>query len=468
MPIYRMMTGRKLLGRSWVALLLFLSLGATPQLPVPVTVIDRVTIIDGTGTPVLENGAIVVEDGRIRDIGRRETIPVVPGATVVDATGKFAIPGLIDAHVHFDQSAGLFTRPDLLDLRSVRSYAAEVARTRQRLPQTLLRYLWSGVTGVVDMGGPMWTFDLRDANRASPDAPSIVVTGPLISTEPDPQLESADPPVIAVETASDARQTVQRIVERGSDLIKILFLYHPFDDFDHYAALVEATIAESHRLGLRVAVHATELATARAGVESGADILVHSVEDQPVDDAFITLLKARDLIYIPTLLVTEGYDEVFGQAVSLSEIEQRLGDPEAIGSWEELSRISPDSIAGGVPPATLLSMRPTEFLNLQRLYAAGVRIAAGSDAGNIGTLHGPALHREMELMAEAGMRPLDVLVAATQNAAAVMGRSRETGTLEKGKAADLVLLDADPTLDIRNTQKIFKVMQAGEWIADIP
>ena len=462
------MTGRKPLFRSSLALMLFLSLGAAAQQPVPVAVIDRVTIIDGTGTPILENGAIVVEGRRIRDIGRRETIPVGPGATVIDATGKFAIPGLIDAHVHFDQSAGLFARPDLVDLRNVRTYADEMEWTRQRLPQTLLRYLWAGVTGVVDMGGPMWSLDLRDSTSASGAAPRIAAAGPLISTEAVPQLESADPPVIAVETAAEARQTVHQIAERRPDLIKILFIYHPGDDFDRYAGLVEAAVAESHRLGIRAAVHAPELATAKAAVSAGADILVHSVEDRPVDSDLIGMLKARDVLYIPTLMVTEGYDEVFGRAVSLGEIEQRLGDPEVIQSWEELARIPPSSIPGGVPPDTFLNSRPTEFLNLRRLYAAGVRIAAGSDAGNIGTLHGPALHREMELMAEAGMRPLDVLVAATRNAAAVMGRSSELGTLEKGKTADLVLLDADPTGDIRNTRKIFKVMRAGEWIAGIP
>ncbi len=462
------MNCRKLLCGSCLALMLFLSLGAAPQQRVPVTVIDRVTIIDGTGAPIVENGAILVEGGRIRDIGRRDAVGVDPGVTVIDATGKFAIPGLMDAHVHFDQSAGLFTRPDLVDLRSIRAYADEVEMTRRRLPETLLRYLWSGVTGVVDMGGPMWTLELGDSASASPGAPRIQAAGPLISTEVIPKLASTDPPIIAVETAADARGTVQRIAERGPNLIKILFLYHPFDDFDHYTELVEAAISESHRLGIRAAVHATDLASATAAVSAGADVLVHSVEDQPVDREFISMLQARDVIYIPTLLVTEGYDEVFGQTVTLSEIEKRFGDPEVIQSWAELARIPPRLIPGGVPPATLLNSRPTEFLNLRRIYAAGGRIASGSDAGNVGTLHGPALHRELELMVEAGMRPLDVLVAATQNAAAVMGRSRQMGTLETGKTADLVLLDADPTLDIRNTRKIFKVMKAGEWITDIP
>jgi imidazolonepropionase-like amidohydrolase len=93
-----------------------------------------------------------------------------------------------------------------------------------------------------------------------------------------------------------------------------------------------------------------------------------------------------------------------------------------------------------------------------------MRIAVGTDAGNIGTPHGPAIHREMELMVEAGMRPFDVLVGATRIAAEVMGRGDKVGTLSKGKLADLVLVNADPVVNIRNTQKIFKVMKAGRWV----
>jgi imidazolonepropionase-like amidohydrolase len=97
------------------------------------------------------------------------------------------------------------------------------------------------------------------------------------------------------------------------------------------------------------------------------------------------------------------------------------------------------------------------------LESAGVRVVGASDAGNIGTLHGPALHRELELMVVAGMRPMDVIVSATRNAAAAIGRQAEIGTLERGKAADLVILDADPLADIKNTRRIFKVMKNGEF-----
>src|SRR5262249_24120101 len=120
-------------------------------------------------------------------------------------------------------------------------------------------------------------------------------------------------------------------------------------------------------------------------------------------------------------------------------------------------------IPGGIPKIPPAPKRPVAYNNLNVLEAAGVRIVGATDAGNIGTLHGPALHREFELMASAGMRPMEILVSSTKHAAAVMGRQSEVGTLEKGKFADLVILDGDPLADIRNTRKISKTMKAGEF-----
>lgn len=455
---------------SVAALLPLLFLTVVAQQPIvpnginELIVIDHVNIFDGTGGVVLKNGVIVVEGNRIRDIGKRGKIGGGKGVTIVDASGKYAIPGLIDAHVHFDQSANIFARPDAVDLRGIRPYAEEIAWTRDRLPETLMRYLRAGVTGVVDMGGPMWTLDLRDSANAMTSAPTIAATGPLISTVADPELDSPDPAVLLMETPEEAQRLVRRIAERKPDLIKVLFIRNRSQDLDRQSGLVEVAITESHRLGIRVAVHATELETAKAALEKGADILVHSVDDRRVDSEFLAMLKARNVIYIPTLLVTERYDQVFTNTVNLTDIEQRLGDPDVIRTWGELSTIPPERIPGGIPAATLLLSRPIEFLNLQILTSADMRIAAGTDAGNIGTPHGPALHREMELMVSAGMRPFDVLLAATKNAADALGKQNDLGTLQKGKLADIVLLNADPVRDIRNTQKIFKVMKAGQWV----
>ena len=438
------------------------------QKPEEKLIIDHVNIFDGTGYPVIRNGVIIIQGDRIIDIGRRGTIKPSPGVTILDASGKFAIPGLIDAHVHFDQSANIYARPDAIDLRSVRPYSEEIAWTRERLPETLMRYLRSGVTGVVDMGGPMWSLDFRDRANGATDTTTVAAAGPLISTVPDPELDSDDSPVLLMRTPEEARELVSRVAARKPNLIKILFITRPGEDVDQPTGLVEVAIVESHRRGIRVAVHATRVDTAKAAMAAGADILVHSVNDRRVDAEFLSMLRTKNVIYIPTLLVTERYDSVFKHSVKLLDIERRLADPEVVQSWDELQRIPREKIPGGIPSRSLLSSRPMEFLNLQLLAAADMRIAVGTDAGNIGTPHGPAIHREMELMVEAGMRPFDVLIGATKTASEVMGRGDQVGTLTKGKLADLVLVNGDPVINIRNTQKIFKVMKSGRWVETAP
>src|SRR5207249_4793590 len=231
-------------------------------------------------------------------------------------------------------------------------------------------------------------------------------------------------------------------LDRRPDLIKIWFIRRPGDNFDQQVQIVSAAIDESKSHNVRVAVHATELETAKAALRAGADILVHSVTDRLVDKEFIDLVKSRDVLYMTTFFVEDGYRQVFDQQVSLTDIEQRLGDPEVIATWSDLAKIAPSDIPGGIPRIPPAPKRPVAYDNLMVLDSAGVRIVGATDAGNIGTLHGPALHRELELMALAGMRPMDILVSATKNAAAVMGKQDQVGTLERGKFADLVILDA--------------------------
>src|SRR5215813_10916173 len=161
---------------------LLASIIAAQQQQTGITVIQGATVITGTGSPSIRNGAIVIDGGRIRDIGPRNEVRVPNNAQVIDARGKWIIPGLIDAHVHFSQSGGLYTRPDVIDLRSRRPYEKELEWIRGRLPYTFERYLASGITSVVDCGGPMWNFDVRDLAAATKKAPRVAVAGPLIST----------------------------------------------------------------------------------------------------------------------------------------------------------------------------------------------------------------------------------------------------------------------------------------------
>ena len=451
---------------SWLLLFLFLGcIALTGQdRPSGVTAIQGATIITATGSPTIRNGTIVIENGRIRAVGPRNEVQVPKGAQLIDARGKWIIPGLIDAHVHFSQSGGLYTRPDIIDLRKWRPYSKEMDWIKERLPYTFERYIASGITGVVDCGGPMWNFEMRDIAAKTTKAPRVAVAGPLIATMLPPTTDPSDPDIVKPNSPNEARELVRKQLERQPDLIKLWWVREPGDNLNQQIQIMSAAIDESKSHGVRVAVHATELDTAKAALKAGADILVHSVSDTLVDTEFINLLKSRDIIYMTTLWVEDGYRMVLNRQVVLNDFEQKVGDPEVIATWGDLAKIPANEIPGGVPQIPPGPKRPVAYDNLALLESAGVRIVGATDAGNIGTLHGPSLHREFEMMAAAGMRPMDIIVSATKNAAAVMGKQADVGTLEKGKYADLVILDADPIADIKNTRKIYKVMKAGEFV----
>ena len=246
-----------------------------------------------------------------------------------------------------------------------------------------------------------------------------------------------------------------RVIAQAPDLIKIWFVL-PVANMAREMEWVRAAIAASRAAGVPVVAHATELRVARAVVEAGVDVLAHSIEDRPVDAAFVELVRRRNVVYTTTLVVDERYHEVLGGRVALSDFESRLGDPEAIASFDDLKRL-PRRLRSDWPAPTAVAAQ-----NVRRMQAAGISIAAGSDAGNIGTLHGPALHRELELLVRAGLTPMQALVAATRGSSMAMRRSHQIGTLEPGKLADMVLLTADPLADIRNTRRIHRVLKGGE------
>ena len=422
------------------------------------------TLFDGTGAAPVRDAVLLVEGGRVRAVGARAAVRLDPGAEVVDVGGRWIVPGLIDAHVHFFQSGGLYTRPDVIDLTAAYPYAREQAELRSRLDATFRRYLASGVTAVVDPGGPFWVFEVRDRARAQRLAPRVAVAGPLVSTVARPQLDLGDPPIVQVGTPEEARALVRREVARQPDLVKIWYVVTPERPPEASRDLVRATIQAAHASGIRVAVHATELETARIAVAEGADVLVHSVDDRPVDAAFVAAVKERQVLYVPTLIVLSDYAAVLGERVRLLEVERRFGDPDAIASWRGMA-----AARALVPPERARAreerLRRAEGVmaaNLRALRDAGVRIAAGTDAGNIGTLHGPSLHRELQRMAEAGLTPREVLLAATRDAARVFARSPEIGTLEVGQRADFLVLGADPLADVANLTRIDRVVKGGE------
>src|SRR2546425_5558174 len=312
---------------SFVLLCLLVASILAAQQPGGIIVIQGATLINGTGSSSIRNSAIVIDGGRIRDIGPRNEVRVPGGAQTVDARGKWVIPGLIDAHVHFSQSGDIYTRPDVVDLRKWRSYEKEMEWIKERLPYTFESYLVSGITGVVDCGGPMWNFDVRDIASRTKKAPRVAVAGPLISTYLPPTTSTDDPDIVKPNSPAQARDFVRRQMDRRPDLVKLWWVRRPGDNLDQQVEIMAAAIDESKKGGVRVAVHATELDTAKAALHAGADILVHSVSDRLVDTEFINLVKSRDILYMTTFFVEDGYRQGFNQQMSLTHIERRVGDP---------------------------------------------------------------------------------------------------------------------------------------------
>lgn len=417
------------------------------------------------GDDAIERDATVIVTGdSIAQVGPTATTKVPEGATIVDGTGRWVIPGLIDSHVHFFQSGNLFTRPDAADFNKFVPYVQEVARNKARLPATFKIWLASGVTSVVDVGGPMWNFEVRDAARASAAAPRVAIAGPLLSMIDRPQLALDDPPIIKVASIDEARALARRELAKKPDLVKVWFIHGKGEDLAAQEAIVRAAAEEAHAAGVRLAVHATELEVAKAALRAGADILVHSVVDAPVDAEFVALARERRAIYVPTLFVFMGYPlALSGQWVPTEE-EKRRADPDILGALDP-SRVPEEALPESV--RTLGAKRPAikppgiALANLRAVHDAGIVIAMGTDAGNIGTVHGPSIHREMALMAQAGLSPRAVLASATVGGAQVLGLSEQLGDVAPGKLADLDVLDANPLADLANLAAVHAVVRGG-------
>lgn len=439
--------------------------------PSGTTVILNGTAIDpGTGK-VMSNAAITIEGGHITAIKENSTDIPKKGDVVIDARGKFILPGYIDTHVHFFQSGGLFTRPDAVDLTNVRPYKDEIAMIKRNLPDTFARYLRSGVTSVLDIGGPLWNFEMRRIANSTAKAPRVAAAGPLISSVSRPQLDLGDPPIVKIDTPEQGTQMVQKLAAQKPDYIKIWYIVNAENPVEKFRPVVHAVIAEAHRLKLRVAVHATELEAARTSVEEGADLLVHSVTDKLVDDAFVKLLKEKGTILTPTLVVFERYGRTFANKLELTPEEKAWGNPEVIASLD-VTKLSPDKVPDRIktamanPQPVLDRIQQTYDIalkNLKTLQDAGITIATGTDAGNIGTIHGPAIFREFQLMKQAGLSPLQILQCTTANAAKTIGGNTgaKIGSLKPGNFADLVILKSNPLDDIRNASDIDSVMKNG-------
>jgi imidazolonepropionase-like amidohydrolase len=430
--------------RAFVGCGLLLACVAHAQQP-QVTAISGVTLIDGTARPPVPDAVVVISGTRIAQVGARGAVTLPPDATVVDARGKFVIPGLADMHNHLiSGSLDKIYNPRL----------------------TLRRMLAVGVTTIFNPSISLQDFTalkLAAADDAAPFA-RFFSTGPIITVKGDYFGANVGAPT--PETPEEARSAVRELKAAGVDAIKIQRDDLSWSSKRHSAVMKEdvlrAVVDEAHRQTLKVFVHAPLLRYAKEALRAGADGLMHGIVDEPVDREFLTLMARNRAVYVSTMALYEDVGDVAAWA-------KREG-----ANWDKANLQPPGLYEQFTNPVGVAQF--TTFLdntaytkqhltvqraNLKTVFGAGVPIVLGTDTGFYGVLVGAATQIELELLVEAGLKPEDALRAATVNAARMIDRDKELGTLEPGKAADLVILDADPRLDIKNVTRINRTYKGG-------
>lgn len=407
------------------------------------------TVIDVTGKSNIPDAVVIIEGDKIKAVGSRARVKVPRGAEVIDARGKFLIPGLIDTHTHS-------------------SYDGKDSWLSSR-------FLATGITTVLDTGSLPPVYDLkRRIAIGELQGPRMLVCGPMITGEP-----VAFPMSETVKTPDEARRAVDARVAAGADFVKTHAQLAPDD--------LRAAIDEAHKKGLRTISH-TGKTNALEAVLAGTNILTHLVgvadvavpdpekirsahttaflagwiasslawpqADQAKLDGLIHEMVSRHVFYSPTLSIhhtialARDPDAFRDRAVASGPPDLVLKD------WEGLAKQPFDTA-----PFKKAWINMQQFV--KRFYDGGGVLIVGTDTAAVYQAPGLSAHEEMRLMAELGIPVIDALRAGTINAARALGIDRETGSIEAGKLADIVIIDGDPLADINNTRKIARVIKAG-------
>lgn len=430
-----------------ILLLSCLAAGATTQAHADI-LIENATLIDGTGRPALARASVLIEEDRISRVGIAK-IQAAPGVTRIDGRGKYLVPGFMDLHIHLQGG----TKISKEGLR-------KVDRDRKTGIHALHSYLYSGVTSVFDAGNnPNHIFALRKEERDGQIlAPRIFATGGIVTY---PGSHGSFEGATLVDDWPEAIPALDEHIARQPDILKLtleergwgarpLIPLLPLD-------LMENIIQYYNDHGIRTTVHTAGERRARQAIFAGVDSLAHPVIVGPITEDFARLMGAKKIPMVTTLTIGENYSR-------LAEHPEYLDQPlyQAVLSADEIERLQGeqrDEYAERSWTWWMKIMTPIAQENVRMIHAAGGVLALGTDQ----TI-GPAVHREMELLVAAGIPTSEVIRIATLNGAIFLGKERELGSIEAGKLADMVLLEADPIADINNAKRIVEVIKGGKII----
>ena len=412
---------------------------ATEAEPQPVTILGA-KLIDGTGAEPIEDSVVVIEGTRIQAAGSRAETPVPKGGRIIDGAGKTVIPGVIELHAH---------------------YFGDRAEM-ERLLRAQLRF---GVTTSRSMGADTdeHLAVIADVRARKIPAPRLYTAGRGF-THPDGHPVQL-PFVRRPATEQEARAGVAELGTQRVDFIKI-WVESRNETLPKIApAMRQAIVEEASRRHIPVVAHIFDLADVEQLVASGVKQFLHTVRDtEDISTELLDRLKAQGVSFIPTFTVAE-------RPWYFAENPGDLDDPEVRSSLEPalLADILNEQTRRKLLAEPMLAQLKDEYAVGERfvmkLAGHGIRIGVGSDSGAGVIPMGWGTHHEMQLLVKAGLTPMQALRAVTGEGAALLSEGEPAfGAIEPGKAADLLVLEADPLADIANTRKIQRVMQAGQWI----
>lgn len=396
------------------------------------TVYTGATVWTGTGGQPIQNAAVEVRDGKIVDVYSLDTKKPLRGANIIPASGKYIIPGLINAHGH------LAVAKDAVE-------TGPSASTTDNVLAQLRLYARYGITYVVSLGEePIHAFLVRDT--VSPEEGEMA-RFTLAGTVLDP------------ESPGEVEGQFERLVQLNPDWVKIRVDDNLGTSDKMSPETYRKVIESAHERDLPVAVHIVTLEDAKEVVEAGADLVAHSVRNAPIDDELINLMLENDVCITPTLtreVSTYIYAErppFFDDPFFLKEVPEWVVERLQVPEVQEFFK--------GPQADFYRDALPLAERNMMDLHNAGVKIAMGTDSGPPARFQGYFEHLEMEMMEAAGMSPVDVLISATRYAAQCTGIDEEAGTLEPGKYADFLILGQNPLESVRNLRSIEEVYVGG-------
>jgi imidazolonepropionase-like amidohydrolase len=413
-------------------------------------VIKGVTLIDGAGKEPKQNVSLVIKDDIIHAVlSSNATIP--KDATVLDYTGKFVMPAMINGHCHLGLLKG--------DNSSPGNYSYE------NILRQLEKYEQFGISRVLCLGTDQQIiFPMRDSSQKGLLPGATIYTAGYGFTANNAPPTNLSHSIIQPQTVEEAIKDVDQLAILKPDFVKIWV-----DDFGGTVQkmkpeIYEAVIKEAHRKGLHVAAHLYYLEDAKRLVNAGVDVIAHSIRDKDVDDELINAMKQKNVYYIPTLSL-DDYNFVYADDpdwINDSLFKASL-EP---GVWE---RLTSDKFKQQLQNDTTLAKKKAAFetamRNLKKLSDAGIVIVLGTDSGAQPVrTQGFSEHLELQLMVEAGLTPMQVIVAATNNGAKMLHINNKAGTLQKGMKADFIVLNGSPLEDIKQTRNIASVWKDGKAV----